>query len=350
MEVPTTARERVPDGGRGRGVMAACEHCAHACWWACRLSARCALAFGMLAVLLAGLGALALRSGPVEMPALAALAMREVNGGQRDVRLSVGTALIGLGRRSGQPALRFRDVEVHSAAGDLLLAVPEMGARFHLGDLIAGEARVTEIVIRGPSAQIVREVDGRWRIGLGIGEGLTLAAPPAADPAATAAPTAASDPATPDAAVSDAAAPDSATPDAAAPDPATVDALAPDATANGFAMVSAILDDLAGGAAPLPELSRLKGVLIRDAALSYRNAATGASWSTEGATLRVRRDADGLTGALGLGLADDPAAPLRTIRVALRRQRGVEGTELDASLSGVRPSRLAGGVPELDWL
>ncbi|MBK0397998.1 AsmA-like C-terminal domain-containing protein [Limibaculum sp. M0105] len=262
-----------------------------------------------------GLVTLSLRSGPIEVQTFAKFVEHGVNDGQHELRLSVGSAFLALSRRAGEPALRFRDVELRSIEGDLLLAVPRIGARFNLSDLLVGELRVTNLYLRGPEAEIVRRRDGRWQLGLGIGMTITEASGD----------------------------------DAIGDDLQVAEGDRQD-LARGFAVATAILDGLAGGDPALPELARLESVTIRDAALTYRNAETGAVWSTEGATLRARRSGDGLAAALGIGLEEDETSPLRTIRVAIRRQRGVAGTDIDLSLHGVRPATLAVGVPEFDWL
>lgn len=309
------------DRARPGIAMRACALAADLCWGACRNGLRLCLAAVMLALVAAGAVTLALRSGPIEVPALAALVADEVNAGQGELRLSIGTGLIALTRRAGEPALRFRDVELRSAEGDLLLAVPEMGARFSLARLIAGEVRVSRLFLRGPTAEIVREPDGRWRLGLGTGMTLSQGT---VDPASG--------------------------PDEPVPEAAGGEADGERRAERGFAVAGALLDGLAGGDAALAELELLSALTIRDARLTYRNAATGESWVTDGATLRARRDGDGMTAVLGVELAEKAASPLRTVRVALRRTRGIEGTEIDLSLHGVRPARLADGVPELDWL
>lgn len=317
MNVLSTSKEdkSIKTGGNRPGrVMTACTGAASLCWSLCRHGLRCGLALVTLAVLVVGIVTLSLRSQAIEVPKLAAFIAGEVNAGQRDLRLTIGSAFIALSRRAGEPALRFRDVELRSSEGDLLLAVPRVGASFNLSDLLAGDIRVTSLFLRGPSAEIVRARDGRWQLGFGIG--MTLAQAPDRNEQQ----------------------------EADAPDREQA------GSRRGFEVAGTILDGLSGGEPAIPELARLQAVIIRDAALTYRNATTGATWSTDGATLRARRDEDGLIAALGLALPVDDAAPLRTIRVTMRRQRSMAGTEIDLSLHGVRPARLASGIPELDWL
>lgn len=293
--------------------------------WALRLAARAALAVLTLACIAAGMAWVELRKGPIPIPAVARLAEEAFNAGSATAEVEVGSAVFALGRRSGIPSLRFRDVRIRDAeTGELLLSVPALGARFSLPDLIEGRLRPLGVTILRPSAQLVRGVDGRFRFALG---------------GSAEAPTVPQRPPLPDNLRAE-------VPPGARPPRIALVPAGPDDGPPAAAAVTRILDGLAGTDTPVPETERLTRISIRDARLTYLNEATGESFTTDRATLTLSRDADALRGVLDLAIGEHGIE----LSVEAERPIGSDDTRVDAAFWGAAPPKIAAELPEVAFL
>ncbi|HUF87212.1 MAG TPA: AsmA-like C-terminal domain-containing protein [Thermohalobaculum sp.] len=292
-----------PPGRRGSGRRAA--RAADRTLHTLHLAVRIAFGAATLGVLLVGLVWLRLAHGPIHLPLAAAAAERIFNAGSDRLRAEAGDVVLTLGERGGPAGVQFVDVRLSYATGEPLFVIPRLAARFDVRDLVQGRLRPVRITLVRPEARLERTADGRFRFGLG----------PEVEAAGSA-------------------------PDA--------DALP--AAPLQFAAVGRILDSLAGDAEPVPELSRLEEIVIRDADLTFENAAAGRRWQTRRADFHVWRSAAGLRARMEVGLADGSEAGAAAV-VSAERRRGAGGaTRIEARFDGLRPEHLAEQLAQMEWL
>ncbi|MEM9736318.1 MAG: hypothetical protein AAF908_06905, partial [Pseudomonadota bacterium] len=117
---------------------------------------------------------LRLQMGPLALPGLAEPVAKLISERSDEYRLEIGEVIVSLGGRQAPAGVQFADVRATTPEGELLMSAPRVAARFHFSDLIQGEVRPTRLVLIRPEAQVRRSVDGRFRTGIGAGEGLLL--------------------------------------------------------------------------------------------------------------------------------------------------------------------------------
>ncbi|MEM8624770.1 MAG: AsmA-like C-terminal domain-containing protein [Pseudomonadota bacterium] len=299
MSKPATRREpkQVPR------LVVLCERCSLGCSMLLSGCFRVLGAAFVLAAIATGMMVHMLKQGAVPLPGLAEIAAAAVNGEGSTSRIEIGSAYLAITRRD-RPALRFGDVQVRDVeTGELLIAVPRLGARFSVPDLLRGQVEPIGITVIEPKARLVRLADGRFSFGLGIGP----ASAPGASPE-----------------------------EGAAPENA------------GFAAVSRLLDALAG-LTPRPQgAQKLRRVAIHDAELILRNQATGSAYTSRGADLLLRANDRGIRLDLGLPvrLADGSEVE---IKAEGRRRIGATENEIRVDVAGLRLDQLAAEIPELAW-
>lgn len=261
------------------------------------------VALTVVAVLAAGLLWLRLARGPVHVPFAAAAAERLFNEGSDRLRARVGDVVLTLGERGSPAGVQFVDVRLSYASGQTLFVIPQLSARFAVADLLQGLLRPIRVTLIQPEARLVRTADGAFRFGLGNMP--PLDAPRVADSAPGAAQRAA---------------------------------------------IERLLDGMAGDVEPIPELSRLEEVEIRDAQLEFQNLRAGRRWTTQQADLRVWRVTDGLRVRMDLGLADAEEAGARAV-ITANRPRGSGGAaQIEVQFQDLRPEHLAEQLEQVKWL
>lgn len=265
------------------------------------------VAFGVatLAMLVAGMLWLRLAEGPIRLPLAADAVARAFNAGSDRLRAEAGDVILSLGEAGTPAGVRFVDVRISYATGEPIFVVPRLAARFDLSDLVQGRLRPIRITVIRPEARVVRTADGRFRFGLGA-----EAEPPGAAPGGDALPTG----------------------------------------MLQAAAIGRILDGLAGDAEPIPELSRLEEIVIRDANLVFENEEIGRRWHTRHADLRVTRTADGLRARMEVGLADAEIEGAGAVITAERRRGTGGATRFEARFERLRPEHLAEQIDQMAWL
>ena len=265
------------------------------------------LAFGVLTLglVIAGLLWLRLSEGPIRLPLAAEAAERAFNAGSERVKAEAGDVILTLGEAGTPAGVRFVDVRVSYASGEPIFVVPRLAARFDLADLVRGRLRPIRVTVIRPEARVVRTADGRFRFGLGA-----EAEPPGDAPGGEALP----------------------------------------AEALQAAAIGRILDGLTGDAEPIPELSRLEEIVIRNANLVFENEEIGRRWRTRHADLHVTRTPEGLRARMDVGLADAEVLGAGAVITAERRRGTGGATRVDARFEKLRPEHLAEQLDAMAWL
>lgn len=260
-------------------------------------------AVAVVAVLAAGLVWLRLERGPVHIPFAAATVERLFNQGSERLRVHVGDVVLTLGERGAPAGVQFVDVRLSYVSGEPLFVIPRLAARFDVADLLRGRLRPIRVTLIRPEARLVRTADGAFRFGLG-----------------------------------DVAQGDQPNLSGAVRGPAQ------------RAAIARLMDELAGDAPSIPELSRLEEVAIRNAHLVFDNARAGRRWTTRRADLSVWRTQGGLRARADLDLADAGKAGARAVITAVR-PRGKGGlARIEARFENLRPEHLAEQLEQVKWL
>ena len=276
----------------------------HASGGAWRLLARClrgtsriTVVVVLLALMAGGMALSRLAQGPVSLPVLAEALERRVNLRLETGRVTIGDAVVGLGRVGAPSGLVFEDVRVTAPDGTLLMAAPRLSARFDLADLLVGRVRPKAITLTLPRMAILRAADGRIRVGLGGGAGVAVAGAGGAR----------------------------------GPEPDAV---------------AAVIDAMVGDAPGPPVLSELESIRVRDAEVTYRDAVTGLLWRTAGSDIALWRTAEGARGTMRAALSTDGVSRA-SVTVAAERARGAGETRVALSMEGLEAAALAAHLPDV---
>ncbi len=258
------------------------------------------LTFTGIAVLVAGALYLRLQQGPVVLPGLATFAAAQINAPGSDIRVTAADAVISLGEGDAPSGLRFRQVEVRSADGQLLAAAPRLAARFHLADLLRGRIQPVRIRLSEPVLQIIRAEDGQIRFGLGQGDGVAMDT-------------------------------------------------GGGASSDAQDLVTRVLDGLVGDAPPVPGLEKLESIAIVRAKVDYDDRQGRGGWQIDEATLRLVRHEGGATATMEVdsGVSGTPGP---TMRLVADRATGSGRTDLQLRFGRIPAADLARQTPQLDWL
>ncbi|MEL6478129.1 MAG: AsmA-like C-terminal region-containing protein [Pseudomonadota bacterium] len=284
-------------GGKAPGIG---RICLRVCGRACVRVGHVLLTLLLIGVLGAGALYARLSMGPMRLPGVAEPLSAYLSGDGSQFRLAIGDVVLSLGEDGAESGLQFRNVRVFTPEDALLMSAPRVGARFDAGDLMRGEVQPTRVVLLRPKAEVVRQEDGRIRIGLGTDAGLTLG-------------------------------------DAnKAGDPEQFDALA------------RVMDGLAGDSEMVPELARLRDITIAGIAVRYRDMLTGGAWRTKDAAIRIRRQDWGVEATLRAALSGEAGKQVPLVMIA-RREAGQGTTEIDLSFEDIAPEALSAQLPTIDW-
>lgn len=284
---------KTPKGRMERGL-------AGLCFSALRGALALGLALALLLGLALGIFAWRLSAEPLPVPWLAELAAKAATAQSREAEVTIGAAVIALGREGAPSGVEFRDIAVRDLDGALLMKAPRLVARFHMADLVAGRLMPSRIVLPGASVRVLRAADGRIRVSIGEGLGFPVEEGGAADAAAQ---------------------------------------------AGALDAVARIVDGFVGDVPPIPELARLERVAIADAELSYVDAVSGRRWDTAGSSLEILKTEDGARAVMRAAVTDDRAQRTRVGLTATRRA-GTGRTELAVRIGDLMPAALADQTPE----
>ncbi|MEM7505978.1 MAG: AsmA-like C-terminal region-containing protein [Pseudomonadota bacterium] len=244
-----------------------------------------------------------LSSGPLHLTGLAKPLAEYLSEDSDTFRLSIGDVIVSLGEKGAASGIQFRDVTAYTPEGALLMSVPRVAAQFEAEDLLRGDVLPTRVVLVRPQARVVRQTDGRIRIGLGVGDGIVM--------------------------------------ETEAPEAGRVET-------EQFDAIARVMDGFVGDMDPIPELARLSEISILGIDFSYLDQITGGGWETNLANIRIRRNEDGATATLTARLDGGARADVPLTIVADRRA-GTGQTEIDLQFSGVQPDLLKAQVPDVDW-
>ncbi len=264
-----------------------------------RVVAGLALTMTGIAMLVAGALYLRLLQGPIVLPGLATFAAEQINAASDDLRVSAADAIVSLGEGDTPSGLRFRDVEVRSAEGQLLAAAPRIAARFYLSDLLQGQIQPVRIRLIEPELQIIRAEDGQLRFGLGKGDGIAVQTG--------------------------------------------------GASGNAQDLVARVIDGFVGDAPPVPGLEKLERIAIVRARVDYDDRQGRGGLQIDEATLRLARHEGGATATMEVD-AGAPGTPGPTMRLVADRATGSGRTDLQFRFGRIAAAELARQTPQLDWL
>lgn len=297
-------RDPVGTGTRA-SVAAGCTRALGAC-------IRLVVSVSVVLLITASVLLLRLSQGPIAVPALGQFTASQVNSANDNTRISVGNTVLMLGKGDEPTGIQFQDVRVETADGEPLFAIPRLNTRLNSRDLMQGLVRPEKVRLVGPRAQFFRAKDGRFRFGIGMGDGIALGDD---EPGGSDAP--------------------------APPDIETTQA--------GVAAMTRIIDGFFGRQSAVPELARLEHIEIRGADLSYEDRMSGIEWRTGDADFEIFRTRDGLHADLKVAVVEE-GVPGAAIRVRARHEFTSGGTWFDAAFGGVSARQIARQVPQLDWL
>lgn len=274
------------------------------------VSALAGLALLVGAMTLVGGGALAFRlaQGPLESAWLTRQLEAAVNTAGAPAHLRIGSAALAWeGYRGGTDRpldIRLTQVIATDAAGRRIARVPQAAVSLAIGSLIMGRLRPRAIEIDGAHLSLSREAGGGLRFDLG----------PPGEADAEAAPAS----------------------EAASPWPGLLDELARPATTDRGEIRASIL-------------SELRRVAIRNGSLVVRDQPLGATWRARDVRLTLdRRAQGGISGNGQARLALGGQEP--TLQILATLAPGGTKTELQASLTPVKPAALARAAPGLGAL
>ncbi len=271
---------------------------------------RLVVSIAVLLLLAAGVLLIRLSQGPLEVPMIGQLTADQVNSANDNTRISVGNTVLMLGTGDEPTGIQFQDVRVETAERQPLFAIPRMNTRLNSRDLLQGLVRPEKVRLVAPRAQFFRTKDGRFRFGLGMGEGIALG----------------------DEAV------------------AGGDSSGQNITSQaGLAAMTRIIDGFFGRADAVPELERLEHIEIRGADLSYEDRVTGIEWRTGDADFEIFRTDLGLNADLKVAVIEE-GVPGAAIRVRAQHSFDDASTRFDAAFGGLSAEQISRQVPQLDWL
>ena len=273
-----------------------------ACSRTVSLVARFVLSSLTLILIVAGVLYLRLSQGPVELPALGKYLVDQANASNDSVQVGASTVVLDLGDGSVPTGLEFRDVQVTAQEGETLFAVPRLRASFNLTDLVRGDIRPTRISVLSADARFVRGRDGQLRMGLGRSGGVAL--------------------------------------------DVGGDTAEDDENAQ---IISTIIDGFVGDGELPDELSKLRTVEILDATIQFADRRVGGEVAARHASLRIRRDAGGVTALLDVA-GGEGVEPGEIVRLIFDRRRGTGVTSAAGRFGRLDLRKLAGIVPPLEAL
>ena len=243
-----------------------------------------------------------LQQGPIALPGIAQLVVDRINADTPGARIEVSDAVFSLGEGDTPSGLRFLDVRVIAENGELLFEAPRIAASFLAQDVVRGRFQPIRISLLQPTLEVVRDPEGRFRVGL-------------------------------------------TTPVEAADEPQPVDAPSDDR----FEMLADALDSLVGDTETYPELSRLREITVVGADLTYIDEGASNRWRTQDAGVRITKHDRGVRAVLTLDdIAGDEAG--LSLRLLADRLIGTGETLLAAQFGRVAAKALADQAPGLDWL
>ena len=254
----------------------------------------------LIGVLACGLLYARLTQGPLRLPGAAEPLAAYLTGDSSTFRLLIGDVVLSLGEPGAPSGLQFHDVEVRRPGGGLLMAAPQVAARFDLEDLLRGDVQPTRIALIKPEAKVIRDAEGKIRIGLGTGDGLLLEQSDQAS------------------------------------------------NENPADAIARVMDGFAGDMPPVPELARLSEISIVDINLSYSDEVTGGAWSTDSTSIRIRKTDAGAIAELNATLEGGGEKPV-PLTITAERKRGAGVTEVDLEFRDILPEVLSAQMPSIDW-
>ncbi len=290
------------------------------CTWVMGVCLRVVISTATIVLIAVGVLVLRLNQGPIEVPMLGHLTAEQVNAASDTSRISVGNTVLMLGDGDAPTGIQFQDVRVETIDGEPLFAIPRMNTRVNTGDLLRGLVRPEKVRLVAPEAQFFRTADGRFRFGIGMGDGIALGDET----------------------------PQPETDDSGA-DVSGADVNGAGATQAGLNAMAVIIDGFFGRSAAVPELERLEHIEIRGANLSYEDRMTGIAWRTNDADFEIFRTNEGLHADLKVAVIEQ-GVPGAAIRLRAQHTFDDGATRFDAAFGGLSARQISRQVPQLDWL
>jgi hypothetical protein len=199
--------------------------------------------------------------GPVSLGFITSRLESSINAGLGGVRLSFEDTILDWSADNGQANLALVGVTVHNAEGVLIARAPKVAMGLSSDALMQGRAVPRWVELISPSAVVLRQSDGRVRLGFTPGKNKSDA------------------------------------PDAAA------------SPENGQQLQTALFDvvvDAMRHPERTSDLSRhLDRFSVRNAQITFKDEMTGTAWSAPAANLEIKRSKSGVTAVLNAAIALD---------------------------------------------
>lgn len=251
-------------------------------------------------LILAGVSVWRLSSGPVHLDFLTPYLEAAFEDPESDLQVEVGETVLTWEGWPRNVDLRARRMRVRDSDGRVLATVPDISVTLSTRALARGLVAPTSVEVIGASVLLVREADGRIRLG-------------SAEPV------------------------DRLEASEAAAEEADISQVLP-----------SILDDFASPTDPDKPQAYLEVVRISAGRLYLRDEVLDIDWRAPNAELELRRDEAGLAGEVTLDLAQ--AGPETRLEAAFIYERSSRFVDLAASVSDLRPAALASLSPEFEAL
>lgn len=255
---------------------------------ASKIFVKFAAATAVSAVLILGILGLRLLAGPVSLAPIQPIVEAVLNDTLSRYRVRLGETQVAWSRSEQKLDLLVKNAELRGLDGRVLALVPEMAVRFSAGALAHGMLAPGRVELIGPSATLVRRVDGGFQFGFSA---------PGSDQVAEG--------------------------------------------TTGF--LSGLVSDLRGGGSGTAQLGYLNRLTIKSANLTLYDAATGSVWHAPNSLIGFTRTKDGLQARLDTRIATDTGR-FRVTGSAMLAHRA-QDTTVTLSLSGLNPSELATSAP-----
>lgn len=243
-----------------------------------------------------------LHQGPIALPGIANIVAERVNASTPGTSLRVENAVFSLGDGEAPSGLQFLNVEVRSASDELLFKAPRIAASFLAEDVVLGRFQPIRISLLQPTLEILRDSEGRFRVGL------TTDAPASSVSQTPAVP-----------------------------------------STDRFDMLADALDSFVGDKTTYPQLSRLSEIRVVGADLTYVDEIAAHRWQTQDAGIRISKHDRGVRAILTLDeIAGDEAG--LSLRVLADRLSGTGETLLTLQFGRVAAKALSDQAPGLEWM
>ncbi|MEM1277845.1 MAG: AsmA-like C-terminal domain-containing protein, partial [Pseudomonadota bacterium] len=122
----------------------------------------------------------------------------------------------------------------------------------------------------------------------------------------------------------------------------------PEVRAAQFDAIARILDGFVGDLEPVPELTRLRTILIRGIDVTFRDDVLNQTWRTEDSDLRIERTNAGATARLSSVLGEEAGSRI-PIGLTMTRLRGTGETQANFSFTNLTPQIISEQVPQMEW-